>query len=217
MNRVRVKICGVRSLEEAEAAVEYGADAIGFNFWPKSPRYIAPEMARSIIAKLSPLLSCVGVFVNEEPEHIIEIASQAGLNAVQLHGDEMPEYCAQLRGLKLIKAFRVSEDFDLNQIANYRVSSILLDTKVKNNYGGTGERFDWRIALEAKRFAPIILAGGLNAENVAEAINFVRPMAVDVCSGVEAEPGRKDISRIREFMSVVKQANSSPGFDVTNH
>jgi phosphoribosylanthranilate isomerase len=217
MNRVRVKICGVRGLEEAEAAIEYGADVLGFNFWPKSARYIEPETARSIIEKLSPLVSCIGVFVNEEPERIIEIASQTGLNAVQLHGDETPQYCEQLRSLKLIKAFRVSEDFDLSQIKNYQASSVLLDAKVKNNYGGTGEQFDWRIAVEAKRFAPIILAGGLNAENVSEAISFVRPMAVDVCSGVEAEPGRKDISRIREFMSVVKRTNSVLEFNIADH
>lgn len=216
MNRVRVKICGVRDLEEARAAFEFGADALGFNFWPKSPRYVTPDVARSIIEKLSPLISCIGVFVNEDSQRVIEIASGVRLDAVQLHGDELPEYCAQLRGLKLIKAFRVNEDFDLTEIKRYEISSVLLDTKVKNNYGGTGERFDWRIAVQAKRFAPIIIAGGLNAENIDEAIRFVRPMAVDVCSGVEAEPGRKDISKMREFMSAVKQANSTIEFNA-NH
>lgn len=203
-----MKICGVGSLKEAEAAIEYGADALGFNFWPKSPRYIAPETARSIIEKLSPVASCIGVFVNEAPERIIEIASQARLNAVQLHGDETPEYATRLSGLKLIKAFRVGEDFDLSQIKSYKVSSVLLDTKVKTSYGGTGERFDWRVAVEANRFARVILAGGLSADNVAEAISFVRPFCVDVCSGVESAPGCKDIAKLREFMQAVAFANS---------
>jgi len=211
MNRVRVKICGVRSIEDAEACIEYGADALGFNFWPKSPRYIAPEAARSIIEKLSPLVSCIGVFVNEAPERVIDMASYTRINAAQLHGDESPEYCDQVSNLKLIKAFRVGPDFDPNQIKNYQINSVLLDTKVKNNYGGTGERFDWTIAIEAKRFAPIILAGGLNAENVAEAINFVRPSGVDVCSGVESEPGRKDVRKIKDFMAAVIAANSGRG------
>lgn len=211
MKRVRVKICGVRSLEDAEASIEYGADALGFNFWPKSPRYIAPEAARSIIEKLSPLVSCIGVFVNEAPERVIDIASYTRINAAQLHGDESPEYCLQVSNLKMIKAFRVGTDFDLDQIKDYRINSVLLDTKVKNNYGGTGERFDWKIALEAKRFAPIILAGGLNAENVAEAINFVRPSGVDVCSGVESEPGRKDVRKIKDFMAAVIAVNSGRG------
>lgn len=214
MNRVRVKICGVRSLDEAEAAIEYGADALGFNFWPHSPRFIMPCDAQEIIKKLPPVVSCIGVFVNEEPERIIEIASATGLNGIQLHGDETPDICSRLGGLKLIKAFRVGADFDLNRIKDYNVNSVLLDTKVKNNYGGTGERFDWSIAIEAKRFAPIILAGGLSAENVAEAIEYAHPMAVDVCSGVEAEPGRKDISKIRDFMKAVASANAGRGEEV---
>jgi phosphoribosylanthranilate isomerase len=207
MTRVRVKICGIRSLEEASAAVNLGADALGFNFWPPSPRYITPWAARNIICQLPPLITCVGVFVNETAETIKDVVSQAGLNAVQLHGDESPEFCESLGTMKVIKAIRVSADFDISSIKNYRVSAVLLDTKVAGNYGGTGQGFDWQVAREAKRFAPIILAGGITANNVADAIAMVRPMAVDVCSGVEAEPGRKDLNKLREFMEAVARAN----------
>jgi phosphoribosylanthranilate isomerase len=203
-----VKICGVRSVEEAECAIECGADALGFNFWKPSPRYLAPEDARKIIDHLSPLVSLVGVFVNETAERILEIARLTGIDAAQLHGDESPEFCRQIESLKLIKALRVGPDFDVNLVADYRVSALLLDTNIKGSYGGTGKSFDWSVAVEAKRRARIILAGGLNMENVAEAITAVKPFAIDVCSGVEAEPGRKDLDKLRRFMSEVHRANS---------
>ncbi|HEY9233164.1 MAG TPA: phosphoribosylanthranilate isomerase, partial [Blastocatellia bacterium] len=147
MSRVRVKICGVRTLEEAEAAIEAGADALGFNFWPSSSRYIAPATARQIARRLLPLVSLVGVFVNEERDRLIEIASQVGLQAVQLHGDEAPAYCEGFNGLRVIKALRVGEGFDCREIEKYAVSMILLDTGVRGSYGGTGQRFDWRVAV----------------------------------------------------------------------
>jgi phosphoribosylanthranilate isomerase len=206
--RVKVKICGVRTFAEAEAAVEAGADGLGFNFWPASPRFIEPDAAREIIRELSPLVSSVGVFVNEQPERILEIASRLDLSAVQLHGDESPEVCAGLAPLKVIKALRVAGDFDLNQISEYAVDMVLLDTGVKGSYGGTGRSFDWGIAVEAKRLAPIILAGGLTVENITDAIVQVKPVAVDVCSGVEAEPGRKDFRKLDEFMAAVTRANA---------
>lgn len=206
--RVRVKICGVRSMEEALCALDCGVDALGFNFWPKSPRYIAPREARAIIDRLPPFISCAGVFVNESRERIIETARIAGVNIVQLHGDESPEFCREMDSLKLIKAFRVGEGFEPSSIARFGVSAALLDTNIKGSYGGTGRRFDWRVATEAKQFARIILAGGLNIDNVAEAIMEVRPFGIDVCSGVEAEPGRKDIDKLRRFMSEVRRANS---------
>jgi len=208
MTRVKVKVCGVRSFEEAEASLDAGADVLGFNFWPSSPRYIAPHAAREVIAKLSPVVSTVGVFVNDVADRINEIAFDLKLTAVQLHGDESPEFCAALDSIKTIKAIRVGQDFDLNVIKSYPVSMVLLDSNIKGSYGGTGQRFDWRIAIEAKRFAPIILAGGLNTENVWDAITHVRPAAIDVCSGVEAEPGRKDLARLRRFMAVVARANA---------
>ena len=207
MGRVRVKICGVRSLEEARAAFDAGADALGFNFWPESPRYIAPEAARAITSQLPPLIAFVGVFVNEERESIMDIVSQVGLSAVQLHGDESPDFCARLYRVKIIKAFRVGEDFDVGLIEKYSVSAALLDTRIEGSFGGTGQRFDWSVALEAKKRAPVILAGGLTIENVADAIGQVSPMAIDVCSGVEASPGSKDLDKLRSFMNEVARAN----------
>jgi phosphoribosylanthranilate isomerase len=209
MNRVRVKICGIRSLEEGMTAVEAGADALGFNLWPRSSRYVSPESAREIIAAISPFVSCVGVFVNEDAGRVQELALDLGLGAVQLHGDESPEFCASLDSVKVIKAIRVGPGFAPAMLKTYRVSAILLDTKVTGNYGGTGRRFDWRFAIEARHYSPIILSGGLNEENVAEAIEQVRPAAIDVCSGVEAEPGRKDLDKLRSFMAAVDRANES--------
>lgn len=206
--RVKVKVCGIRTFEEAEAALDAGADALGLNFWPLSPRYVTPHVASEIIAKLSPVSSTVGVFVNDEGKRIVDIASELHLSAVQLHGDESAEFCSGLGSIKTIKAIRVGQDFDLNIIKNYPVSMVLLDSSIKGSYGGTGQRFDWRIAIEAKQLAPIILAGGLNIENVWEAVTHVRPAAIDVCSGVEAEPGRKDFDKLRRFMSVVARANA---------
>jgi phosphoribosylanthranilate isomerase len=206
--RVRVKICGVRSFEEAQAAIEAGADALGFNFWPESVRYITEEAAREIIAKIPGVVSCVGVFVNEDAQRIREVAANTGISAAQLHGDESPDVCAALRPLRVIKAMRVGADFEPVTVQNYAVSAVLLDTAVKGRYGGTGERFDWRMAIEAKQYAPIILAGGITIENVADAITQVKPLAIDVCSGVEAAPGRKDLDKLRRFMAVVERANA---------
>ena len=214
MSRVRVKICGVMSLAEAKAAVDAGADALGFNFWPDSPRFIEPALARSIIASLPPFVSKVGVFVNEEAERIAEAAASSGVDAVQLHGHEEPDFCARLRvsdrfrGITLIKAVRVEKEADLERIGLYRVSAVLLDSKIKGRFGGTGEHFDWRLAIKAKGLAPIILAGGLRAENAREAITSVRPFALDVCSGVESSPGVKDLEKIRAFMAEVDGANA---------
>src|SRR5262249_12092481 len=168
MQRVRVKICGVRTLEEAQAAITAGADALGFNFWAKSTRYISVDEARDIILRLPPFVSCVGVFVNESAEKIKEIISHTGIDAVQLHGDEEPEFCREFGRVKLIKAFRVGEDFKVATIKRYPVSAVLLDAKVKGEYGGTGQRFDWRLATEAKKVLPVILAGGITIDNVAE-------------------------------------------------
>ena len=206
--RVKVKVCGIRTIDEAEAALDAGADALGFNFCAQSPRYIAPLAALEIMATLSPVATTVGVFVNEDVNRIIDVVSELRLSAVQLHGDESAAFCAALGTIKTIKAIRVGQDFDLAVIENYPVSMVLLDSSIQGSYGGTGQRFDWRIAIEAKRLARIILAGGLNSENVWDAITQVRPSAIDVCSGVEAEPGRKDFDKLRRFMSVAAQANA---------
>lgn len=208
MIRVKVKICGVRSVADAQAAVAAGADALGLNFWPGSPRFVEPEAAREIIRALPPFVSSVGVFVNEHPHRMLEIASHLNLGALQLHGDESPELCAGLAPFKVIKALRVADDLDLNKIRDYAVDMILLDAGVKGSYGGTGRAFDWRIAVEAKRHASIILAGGLTVDNVEDAITQVRPAAIDVCSGVESEPGKKDYGRLNDFMAAVARANA---------
>ena len=209
MNRVRVKICGIRTLEEGRTAVEAGADALGFNLWPRSPRYVSPESAREIIAEISPFVTCIGVFVNEDAGRVRRLASDLGLAAVQLHGDEPPEYCSGLDTLKVIKAIGVGPEFEPALLKSYRVSAILLDAKIKGSYGGTGRTFDWSFAIEAMQHRPIILSGGLNENNIVDAIEQVRPAAIDVCSGVEAEPGRKDPDKLRSFMAAVDRANGS--------
>lgn len=208
MVRVRVKICGVRTPEEAVLAFELGADALGFNFWPGSPRYISPDTAAEIISKLAPFVTCVGVFVDEPREAVSEIAERIRLGTVQLHGDESPEFCAALAPLKVIKALRVGPDFDPSTASDYPASAILLDARVHGQYGGTGTSFGWDAAIAAKDYAQIILAGGIREENVRDAINKVRPMAIDVCSGVESEPGRKDLRKLERFMASVQAANA---------
>jgi phosphoribosylanthranilate isomerase len=205
---VKVKICGIGSLDEARAAQELGVDALGFNFWEHSPRYIAPAKAEAIIRELNPFVACIGVFVNERTERVREIQQQLGLAAVQLHGDESPEYCEGLAPIKLIKAFRVKEGFDPDSVKAYKVRAILLDAGVPGQFGGTGHSFDWRVALEVKQYGPLVLAGGLTAENVGEAIQRVRPSVIDVCSGVEAEPGRKDPEKMKRLMAEVESVNS---------
>lgn len=204
---VKVKICGIRTLEEAMTAVDAGADYLGFNFWPRSRRFVSVEAASRIIDKLPPFVSSVGVFVNESPGRILETAEQTGLSAVQLHGDETPQFCAGLEGIPVIKALRISDGFDPATIKEFRVDSVLLDSQVKGSYGGTGQRFDWQLAIEAKRYARVFLAGGITIENVGEAILSVRPACIDVCSGVESEPGRKDLIKLRDFLREAARAN----------
>ncbi len=206
--RVKVKICGIRSLDEARAAQDLGVDALGFNFWEHSPRYIAPADARGIIGELNPFIACIGVFVNEDGARVREIHGELSLSAVQLHGDEAPGYCLKLAPIKLIKAFRVRDGFDPASVGAFPVAAVLLDAGVPGKFGGTGQSFDWQIAADVKEYAPLILAGGLTVENVAEAIARVRPQAIDVCSGIEAEPGRKDLGKMKRFMAEVEKANS---------
>lgn len=203
---VRVKICGITNAEDALAAVEFGADALGFNFWPGSTRYVEPDRAREIIDRLPPFVTIVGVFVNEDLDAIARVAARAKLDVIQLHGDESPTFCQQVaERWRVIKAVRVGPDANLAELANYPVSAILLDAYRPNEYGGTGETFDWTIARRAKHFVShLILAGGLSPENVAEAIRVVRPYAVDVCSCLEDRPGKKNHARLREFLTQAK-------------
>src|SRR5215510_5439442 len=199
-----IKICGITNLNDARAAVAAGADALGFNFYKPSSRYIAPESAREIINTLPDSILTVGVFVNEDsPESVRRIANQAGVKAVQLHGDESPDYCRALDSV--IKTFAVSGDFDIKQLEAYEVDAIMLDTKDNRLRGGTGRTFDWSIAQQVSRLVPkLYLAGGLSPENVREAIEFVQPYVVDACSSLEDKPGIKNHERMRVFVDKVR-------------
>ncbi|MBI1912495.1 MAG: phosphoribosylanthranilate isomerase [Deltaproteobacteria bacterium] len=200
---LKVKICGITNQLDAALAVDSGADALGFIFHEKSPRYIRPEDAALIIKGLPPFITTVGVFVNEAPVKVRTIMEAAGLGFAQLHGDETPEDCNEI-GSKVIKAFRIKQSSDIEAIKRYNASAYLLDTYREGIPGGTGETFNWDIAIEAKKLGRIILSGGLNPDNIAEAIKKVAPYAVDVSSGVELKPGKKDPDKIKKFMEQVK-------------
>jgi phosphoribosylanthranilate isomerase len=196
---VKVKICGITNPEDALMAVEAGADALGFVFFPGSPRYISPERAEVIIRRLPPFVQTVGLFINEEPATVNRIADQCGLDLVQLHGEETPEYCTAVKR-RIIKAFRVRDASSLDDMADYRVAACLLDAWSSAAHGGTGTTFNWEIAARAAASQTIILAGGLTPENVAGATATVKPYAVDVSSGVESAPGKKDARLVKAFV-----------------
>lgn len=210
---VIVKICGITNLDDALAAVDAGADALGFNFYPRSPRYITPEAAQAIISRLPSWVLTVGVFVNEELETVKRIASLtgAGVSAVQLHGDESPEYCKALDDYYRIKVFHAGPEFKPWSVLDYDVHSIMLDAFDEGGIGGgTGRLSNWSVALKTRELFPrVFLAGGLTAENVGEAIKFVKPYGVDACSLLESAPGRKDPERMRAFVAAVRQASSN--------
>jgi len=205
MMTFRIKICGITSLEDALLAADLGADALGFIFFAKSPRHVAPETARKIIAQLPPFVASVGVFVDEAATVVQELAAKVCLDWVQLHGQESPEYCRGL-GRKVIKGFRIKDEKSLMELEPYRdaVQAFLLDTYKKGQVGGTGEVFDWQLALEAKKYGRIILAGGLSPDNVARAIEVAGPDAVDTASGTEAAPGKKDPAKLSAFFKAVR-------------
>ena len=204
----KVKICGITNLEDALLSAKFGADALGFNFYEKSPRYITPEKAREIIEQLPAKVLKVGVFVNESLDKIIEIAEAAKLDALQLHGEETPEFARELKtktNLEIIKAFRVLPQFKPEDVLQYEVDAILLDAYSPKEHGGTGETFDWEIAKKVQQIFPkMYLAGGLSVENVADAIEKVVPFAVDVCSGIESQKGLKDLPKTEKFIFCVK-------------
>lgn len=203
-----VKICGITNLEDALVSVKFGADALGFNFYEKSPRYILPEKARGICAELPPGVLKVGVFVNESLDKITEIAELVSLNAIQLHGDETPEFVGEAKARfsgEIIKALRVSKDFTPEDVLRFDADAILLDSFSRREYGGTGETFDWELAKKVGELIPkMYLAGGLSVENIADAIIRVRPFAIDACSLLEKEKGRKDSQKVRDFIFAVK-------------
>lgn len=201
---VIVKICGITNAPDGLAAAEAGADALGFMFYDKSPRRISVPEAAQVIRQLPPFVIKVGVFVDASEDLVMRAIGDCGLNMLQFHGDETPEYCTQF-GLMSMKAFRVRDADSLKSLANYPTDAWLLDAFVADKAGGTGERFNWDLAIEAKKAGrPIFLAGGLTPSNVAEAVAKVQPYGVDVSSGVEAEPGRKDHAKVREFIQAAK-------------
>ena len=203
---MKVKICGVTNLEDALAAVEAGAEMLGFNFYRRSPRYIAPAEARRIVERLPPGVLSVGVFVNEEgPEAVVRLSAEAGVGAAQLHGAETPEFCARLGGLMTIKALRVGEHFHAESAAAFGTDAVLLDAYVHGEWGGTGRTFDWEVARRVAELVPrLILAGGLTPENVGAAVRAAAPFAVDACSGVEVSPGRKSPLLMRRFVAAAR-------------
>ncbi|WP_183355164.1 phosphoribosylanthranilate isomerase [Geomonas silvestris] len=199
----KVKICGITTLDDALMAVQSGADALGLVFFEKSPRCVTIEQAATIISGLPPFVQVVGLFVNAPLEYVNATAERCRLDLIQLHGEESPSYCDAVTR-RVMKAFRVRGAESLAALTDYRVAGYLLDAYSPNSYGGTGERFDWDLASAAKGHGPIILAGGLTPGNVALAVSSVAPYAVDVSSGVEAAPGRKDPVKVRAFVRNAK-------------
>jgi len=201
---VKVKICGITNLVDATAAAEAGADALGFVFCEQSPRCVSVEAAAEIIRGLPAFLVKVGVFVNAPTDLVYRSIAQCGLNLLQFHGDETPEYCVQF-GLMSMKAFRIRDQNSLSDLPKYHTDAWLLDAFAPDKAGGTGQRFNWELAVQARDLGrPIFLAGGLTAENVGEAVRLVRPYAVDVSSGVEAAPGKKDPEKVKAFIGEAK-------------
>lgn len=209
--RAHAKICGITNLEDAHEAIRCGADALGFVFHKASPRYLSPAEAGKIIRRLPPFVNMVGVFVNVAVTEIAEIAKKALLDTVQLHGDEDPDFCSEMMeaGYKVVKAVRVRDRESLSSLSQYpMINGILLDSYSREVYGGSGEKFDWSLAREARKYGRIILAGGLNPENVAEAIREVAPYGVDISSGVEKVPGIKDHEKLRAFFEAIAGARA---------
>jgi phosphoribosylanthranilate isomerase len=207
----KVKICGITNLEDAQLSAKFGADALGFNFYPQSPRYISPDKAREIIEQIPKEVLKVGVFVNENLEKISEIASIAKLDAIQLHGEETPEFVREVKSktnLEIIKAFRVSPEFQPEDVLRYEVDAVLLDAYSAKEHGGTGETFDWETAKRVQEMFPrMYLAGGLSTDNTATALRRVKPFAVDSCSCLESAKGKKDKVKTINFLSNVKYLN----------
>ena len=206
---VKVKICGVTSARDARLAARLGADAIGFNFYKRSPRFITKEKARAILAALPPFVTAVGVFVNDPADVIRETCAYVGLDTAQLHGEETPRVAHALTRLTRIKAVRVAGETDVARLSRYQVEAYLLDAFVPGRRGGTGVTFNWELAREAQVHGPIVLAGGLTPENVQEAIRVAAPFAVDVASGVESAPGVKDRDLLEAFIRLAKTADNT--------
>ena len=200
----RVKVCGITEFEDARDAVLLGADAIGLNFYPKSPRYIRASRAARIIDKVPPFVTIVGVFVNHpDPQNLEDFALSIGLHAVQLHGSETPDYCSMIQRVKVIKAFAVDSNFRVDTLKNHGSGTFLLD----GCSSGTGTGFNRNLVFGANAFGSIIIAGGLTSANVSEVVTTLHPFGVDVASGVESKPGKKDYEKMRRFIEAVQRAD----------
>ena len=203
---VKVKICGITSAADAQAAVQAGADALGLMFYAGSPRHVPMDRAREIARALPPFIIRAGVFVDPDPEEVFEAVRLCGLNLLQFHGAESPEFCEQF-GLMTMKAFRIQNADSLQPISAFRTHAILLDSYVAGQPGGTGETFNWELARQVTKLGrPVFLAGGLTPQNVAEAVRTVEPFGVDVSSGVEQSPGKKDAKKMQDFIAAVRAA-----------
>ncbi|MFA5411101.1 MAG: phosphoribosylanthranilate isomerase [Candidatus Omnitrophota bacterium] len=202
---VKIKICGITNLEDAKAAVSAGCAALGFVFYKKSPRYIAPKKAQEIIRRLTKRVIKVGVFVNQEERAIKEIAGLCSLDMLQFHGNESQAFCRKFRGYKVIKAFRVKDKINSREILKYKTFAYLFDTFVPSKAGGTGRKFDWKLIERSKINRPVFLSGGLNVKNVKQAIKAAHPQWVDVSSSVEIKPGRKDQPKVRAFIKAARR------------
>ena len=206
---VQIKICGITNIEDAMAVADAGADALGFVFHPASPRYVTPGRAREIIGSLPPALCTVGVFVNLSAPEVLQIAELCGLDFIQLHGSETRQYCRSFPRERLIKAlsFRSEDEFAI--MADYPVRAFLVDAHDPVRFGGTGKTCDWNVAYKAAARHPLVLAGGLGTNNILAALEAVRPLAVDLSSGVESAPGKKDHEKIRAVVAAVRQYDAS--------
>jgi phosphoribosylanthranilate isomerase len=213
----KVKICGITNIRDAHLALDAGADMLGFIFYPKSRRYVTPKQVRAITAELcsrplNAMPRLVGVFVDRDPRQVTDIMTCCNLDDAQLHGRETPETVTEIaeRGFGVIKAFRVRDARTVNEIAKYRATAYLLDAYAPNQLGGTGHSFDWSLAIPAKKYGRIVLAGGLSADNVNLAIKSVQPWGVDVSSGIEISPGLKDPQKLIRFIQAAKGAYPDP-------
>ncbi|NDD66889.1 phosphoribosylanthranilate isomerase [bacterium] len=199
---MKIKICGITNRDDAMDAVNLGVDAVGFIFYEDSPRYISPDIVEEISLFLPPFVLLVGVFVNHDKPYIDAVTHRCRLDLIQLHGNESPAFCRSMRR-RVIKAFKIADIQDVDQIAAYQssVSAVLLDTKVSGMEGGTGKVFDWGLAIKAKEFdIPLVLAGGINAQNLNKAVKLVNPYGVDLSSSVESLPGKKDYNKMQELV-----------------
>jgi phosphoribosylanthranilate isomerase len=206
----QVKICGITNKEDAMCAADCGATALGFIFYPPSPRYVKPENARKIIRALPKEIVKVGVFVNEKADEIKKVVKYCGLDMIQFHGDESPEYCRDLPASRIIKAIELKDEDDLNHVLNYDVAALLVDSRHAGLYGGTGRKANWDLACRVKNKKPLILSGGLNEDNIAQAIKDVASHGIDINSSVESEPGKKDHAKLARIFDIIRAVDTAP-------